>query len=175
MHLTPHPKLNLKWLTPHQQTPIKPRLNTQIQPAPLGHNIKRPNQLRRQCQEPILRKYVPRTLSPPAAERVRDLAALGLALRGGERSAVRVGEVAVGVEGVGGGVERRVVRVNPYVLQNGCAFGEEVATEGVIRVEGMWEVDGGYGAPAEDLMILAVVYGSVCGVAHFEETGLQVR
>lgn len=154
MPLTPRHKLDLKRLTPQQQTSMKPRLNTQIQ-LPLGLNIKRPHQLRRHRQEPILRKHVPRTLAAPAAKRVAHLAALGLACFCGKRGAVGIVQVAVRVESFWGGEEGGVVGVGPDVLQNNGAGGDVVAAEGVVGVEGVGEVDGGYGAPAEGLPALA--------------------
>jgi len=62
---------------------------------------------------------------------------------------------------VRGGVERGVVRVAPNVLQDSGAFGDEVAAEGVIGVEGVGEVDGGYWAPSQDLLKSDVVYDSL--------------
>ena len=129
---------------------MKPRLNTQIQVL-LGHNIERPNQLRRHRQEPVLRKRVPRTLAATATKGIGDLAAFGLASFDGERGAVRIGQIAIGIEGIGRRKERGIVRVDPDVLQDYGAGGDVVAAEVIGGVEGVGEVYGGYGTPAQDL------------------------
>lgn len=63
------------------------------------------------------------------------------------------------------------MRVDPDVLQDGGAFGNEVAAEGVVGIKGVWEIDGGYGPPAQYLMKSAVGYSSLPQVAYLEETG----
>lgn len=51
------------------------------------------------------------------------------------------------------------MRLDPYILQNGGAFGDEVAAEGIVSVERVREVDGGYGPPAQYLQKLGVISG----------------
>lgn len=68
---------------------MKPRLNTQIQ-LPLRLDIKRPDNLRRHSQKPVLRKHIPRTLAPTAAKRVTRLSTLGLAFFRGQSGAVGI-------------------------------------------------------------------------------------
>ena len=89
-----------------------------------------------------------------------------MALFGRHLSAVRVGEVALRIESVGRVVQRGVVGINPDVLENDSAGGDEVASERVISGSGMREVHSRYGAPAEDLRVSVKIFGSA-DVAKF--------
>lgn len=55
------------------------------------------------------------------------------------------------------------MRVDPDILQDGGTFGDVVAAESVVGVKSVREVDGGYGAPAQNLLKSVVVYSSVVG------------
>ena len=56
--------------------------------------------------------------------------------------------------------------VNPDVLEDDRAGGDEVASERVISGSGMREVHSRYGAPAEDLRVSVKIFGST-DVAKF--------
>lgn len=151
VHLTPRNKLHLKRLAAQQQPTMKTRLDTHIQ-LPFRSHIKSPHQLSCHGQEPILRKDIARTLATATSKSVNQFAAFCLAILDRKLSAIRVSEVAVWIESVRRGKEGWIVRVDPDVLEDGCAFGNMVAAESVVCVEGVGEIYGGYGAPAKDLL-----------------------
>jgi hypothetical protein len=100
MHLTPRNKLHRKRLATQQQSTMKPRLDTHVQ-LPFRSHIKSPDKLSRHSQEPILCKQITRTLATATTKCINQFPTFCLAFLDRKIGAVRVCEVAVGIESVG--------------------------------------------------------------------------